>query len=167
MDPRLDFIYRRRSIRKYQDRPLEPALIEELLRAAMAAPSASNSQPWRFIVVTDPDVREQLRDRHPSGELCASSTAVFVLYGDPEHVMLQQDLAAATQNLLLAASTLGLGACWLGMRDERQPPVKELLGIPDELFVVSMIAVGYPAEEKEARTQYDADKIMWQRYNGS
>ena len=167
MDPRLNFIYQRRSIRRYQQRPLDPSIIEELLKAAMASPSAKDGQPWRFIVITDQAVKDQLISRHPSGELCAACAAVFVLYGDPVQVMLQQDLAAATQNLLLAASALGLGACWLGMRSERQQPVIELLEIPPDQFIVSMVTVGWPAEQKEARTQYDPAKVFQQKYGSS
>jgi nitroreductase len=166
MDPRLELIYRRRSIRRFARGELEPETITELLRAAMAAPSAKNGQPWQFIVVTDRQALEEMRERHPSGYLAAECAALFVILGPGEHILLDQDLANATQNLLLAAAGLGLGACWMGMRAERQPPVKQYLGIPEDMRVVSMVAVGYPAEDKEPRTNYDESKVHWQKYGG-
>ncbi len=166
MDQRLELIYRRRSIRRFARGGLEPETITELLRAAMAAPSAKNEQPWEFIVVTDREALEEMRERHPSGFLAAQCAALFVLFGPADRILLDQDLAAATENLLLAAAGLGLGACWLGMRAERQPPVKEYLGIPEDMRVVSMVAVGQPAEDKEPRTNYDESKVHWQRYGG-
>ena len=165
MDQRLDFIYKRRSIRSYENKPLADGVIEELLKAAMAAPSAKNGQPWEFIVVTDEALLAELPERHPSGHLAKEAGTLIVIFGDPDE-QLAHDLSAATQNLLLAASTLGLGTCWLGMRAERHPPIKDLLGIPEGMFIVSMIAVGQPAEQKEPRTQYDASKVHWQKYEG-
>lgn len=164
MDPRLELIYRRRSIRRFKRGGLEHETIHELLEAAMAAPSAKNGQPWEFIVVTDPAAKEEMRARHPSGYLAADCAALFVVLGPDEHILLDQDLANATENLLLAAAGLGLGACWMGMRPERQPPVKEFLGIPADKRVVSMVAVGHPAEDKEPRTNYDETKVHWQKY---
>lgn len=166
MDPRLELLYKRRSIRRFRRGELPPEIIEELLKAAMAAPSAKNERPWEFIVVTDREAKEALRSRHPSGYLAGDCAALFVILGPAEHVMLDQCLAAATENLLLAAVGLDLGACWMGMRAERQPPVKEYLGIPDDKRVVSMVAVGVPAEEKEPHTNYDETKIHWQKYGG-
>ncbi|HES58473.1 MAG TPA: nitroreductase family protein [Firmicutes bacterium] len=166
MDTRLALIYRRRSIRRFERGELDHETIIELLKAAMAAPSAKNERPWEFIVVTERQALEDMRQRHPSGYLAAECAALFVLFGPAERIMLDQDLAAATENLLLAAAGLGLGACWMGMRAERQPPVKQYLGIPDDMRVVSMVAVGHPAEEKQPRTSYDETKVHWQKYGG-
>lgn len=166
MDPRLEIIYRRRSIRRFRRGELAPQTINELLMAAMAAPSAKNGQPWEFIVVTDADAKEAMRERHPSGYLAAECAALFVVLGPADHILLDQDLAAATQNLLVAAAGMELGACWLGMREERQPPVREFLEIPDDKRVVSMVAVGHPAEDKDPRTNFDDTKVHWQKYGG-
>ena len=165
MDPRLNFIYRRRSIRKYHLSELAPEVIEELLKAAMAAPSAKNGQPWEFIVLTDSTLLAEVLERHPSGYLARDAGTLFVMLGDPDE-QLAHDLSAATQNLLLAATALGLGSCWLGMREERHPPIKELLDIPAGKYLISMVAVGKPAEEQPARTQYDPAKVHWQKYGG-
>lgn len=165
MDPRLDFIFRRRSIRAYETSLLGQEAIEELLKAAMAAPSAMNQQPWEFIVVTDPEILAELPGRHPSGKLAKEAGTLFVIFGDPKE-QLAHDLSAATQNLMLAAAALGLGSCWLGMREERHPPIKDLLNIPDGKYIISMVAVGQPTEIKEPRTQYDPAKVHWQKFGG-
>lgn len=166
MDPRLSILYARRSIRRYQDKALPDELIDELLRAAMAAPSANNKQPWEFVVLTDPWLRRQMSRHHPHAAFASEAGAVFVLFGDPARRLLDHDLSAATENLLIAAAGLGLGACWCGMPEERQEPVRELCGIPPGRHIVSVVAVGYPAEDKPPRTQYDPAKVHWQRYGG-
>ncbi len=164
MDPRLEILYKRRSIRAYDDQPLTKGQIEELLRAAMAAPSAKNGQPWEFVVLTERDVLIEISKRHPHAAFAAECSAAIVVFGDPSHIHLEQDLAAATENLLIAAAGMGLGTCWCGMREERQPPIKELCGLPEEKFIVSLVTVGYPKEEKPPRTNYDGSKVHWGKY---
>jgi nitroreductase len=164
MDERLEIIYARRSIRAFKRDPLPPALIEELLRAAMAAPSAANRQPWRFLVVTDQKTRQRLADAHPNAQFAAQSPAVIFVFGEPVGELFDQDLAAATENLLVAAAGLGLGACWCGVTDERRPRLHAATGIPPELRIVTMVCVGYPAEQKEPRSQYDAAKVYYEQY---
>ncbi len=166
MDKRLNIIYARRSIRRFTAEPLGDELIEELLRAAMAAPSANNRQPWRFLVVTDEALRRQLAEAHPHAAFAAEAAAVFIIYGEKAGELFEQDLAAATENLLIAAAGLGLGACWCGVTDARRPGIHQATGIPRSLEIVSMICVGHPAEHKEPRSQYDPARVSWQRHQG-
>lgn len=158
----LDCIYKRRSIRKFTDAPVEDALLEQLLRAAMAAPSAMNMKPWRFVVVRDSERLERLRAVMPFGKMFAG-TAISVC-GDLRSIrrvvtenFWQQDCSAATENLLIAASALGLGAVWCGVTPiaRLQKAVSSVLELPEGVLPLNVILVGYPAEDKAARTQYD------------
>lgn len=111
----LDFIYKRRSIRKYKPDAIPDELITEMLEAAMAAPSASNAQPWEFVVVRDPKTRRALSEVHQYAGMAADAPVVMVVLGDANNYWMQQDCAAATENLLLAAANLGLGTVWVGI----------------------------------------------------
>lgn len=158
MDSRLDFIFSRRSIRQYTGEPASVSDIESLLQAGMAAPSASNRKPWQFVAVTDTRTLEQLAQDHPYGEMLAGAAVGIAVCGDPAvSDWWVQDCSAATENILIAAVGLGLGAVWLGChgRPQREQAVRDVLGIPDHIGVLSLISIGYPAEDKEARTQYD------------
>lgn len=167
----LNFIYKRRSIRKFTDAPVEDALIEQLLRAAMAAPSAMNLNPWRFVVIRDPQRLERLRKALPFARMNAP-TAISVC-GDVRSLrrmvsenFWQQDCSAATENLLLAASALGLGAVWCGVTPiaRLQKAVSAVLELPEGVLPLNLVFIGYPAEEKPARTQYDPALVFLDTY---
>lgn len=167
MDSRLDIIFARRSIRQYTGQPISEADIENLLQAGMAAPSASNRKPWRFVAVTDRNMLEQLAHDHPYGKMLAKAAVGIAVCGDPSvSDWWVQDCSAATENILIGAVALGLGAVWLGChgRPEREQVVRDVLGIPHHIGVLSLISIGYPAEDKEARTQYDPAHIHRDRW---
>lgn len=166
MDPRLNLLYARRSIRRFRPEPVPHDTLIELVTAAMAAPSAHDARPWEFIVITDQRLKDQIKDCHPYARFADEAGAVIVVFGDPAKSLLEHSLAAATQNILLAATGLGLGSCWCGMSAERQAPVREITGIPPGKWIVSLVCVGYAAEEKEPRTHYEASRVHWQRYGG-
>lgn len=158
----IDLIFARRSIRAYTDEPLIDEEIDLLLKAAMAAPSASNIKPWHFVVIRDPARLQALADLHPHGKMLARAALAVAVCGVPgESRYWVQDCSAATENLLLAATALGLGAVWLGVhpRPEREGPIGEALGVPAGVGVLCLIAIGNPAEEKPARTQYDPARV--------
>jgi nitroreductase len=162
VDDRLEAIFARRSIRKYTNEPVDEADIESLLQAAMAAPSASNQKPWHFVVITDRAKLKALAAAHPYGKMLARAAVAVAVCGDPRiSNWWVQDCAAATENILIAAAGLGLGAVWLGChgRPEREEAVRRILGIPREVGVLSLLSVGHPGEEKEARTQYDPARV--------
>ena len=164
MDPRLNLIYSRRSVRRFTGEPLDEDALTELMKAAMSAPSAKNAQPWHFVVVTDEHLRHAIATNHPFAPFAKTAGAVVVVCGEGGYELLQHDLAAATQNLLLAATGLGLGACWCGMTAERQPAVRTLLRIPEAYAICSLVCIGRPAEEHPARTQFNPQRIhseMW------
>jgi nitroreductase len=163
MDKRLDLIFRRRSIRRYQTKPIDRKDMRILLEAGMAAPSASNLKPWHFVTVTNRDRLKALADAHPYGKMLAKAALAIAVCADPSISgrYWEQDCSAATENVLLGASALGLGTVWLGChpREERKTAIRKVLGIPDSIQILSLISVGYPAEEKEVRTQYDETRV--------
>ena len=162
MDERLDIIFSRRSIRAYTDEPVEEEDIRSLLEAGMAAPSASNRKPWHFVVVTDRQVLRALADSHPYGKMIAEAAVGIAVCGETAvSDWWMQDCTAATENILLAVTGLGMGGVWLGChaRPEREKAVRDVLGIPKELGVLSLLSIGHPAEQKPARTQYDPARV--------
>ncbi|MDP2401390.1 MAG: nitroreductase family protein [Actinomycetota bacterium] len=156
----LECIGTRRSIRRYTDEPVAPEHVDTLLAAAMAAPSAGNQQPWRFIVVTDAAMRERMAATSPYAAMLPSAPLAVVICGDTSDLrhpdMWQHDCAAATQNMLLAAHAIGLGAVWLGFYPhiERSEPLAALLGIPHGIYPMAVVAIGHPAEEKEPSNRH-------------
>jgi nitroreductase len=164
----VDIILSRRSIRKYTDKPVSDEMMTSLLEAGMAAPSSRNLKPWHFVAVTSRETLDRLAEAHPHGKMLFTATAAIAVCGQidisPDYWI--QDCSAATENILVAAAALGLGTCWLGMhpREDRLEAVGSVLGIPDGIGILSLIAVGHPAEEKEARTQYDGERVHRERW---
>jgi nitroreductase len=161
----LKAIFTRRSIRKYSGGTVTDEQLEVLLRAAMHAPSARNKQPWHFVVITDKDILYKLGGTHPYGKMLMDAGAAIVTCGDKTieemDSYLLQNCSAATQNLLLAAHDLGLGAVWLGLhpREDRISSLKAILKFPDHILPVSMISLGSPDEVKEGDDRFLADRI--------
>jgi len=165
MDDCLQVIMRRRSIRKFTGEPIPKETIIMALKAAMAAPSGMNRQPWSFLVVTKKETITSLCRAHSHASFGVDAGAVILPFGVKEgQKWFEQDMAAATENLLIALANLGLGATWCGMDEDRQHDIRPLVGLPDDEFVFALIPVGIPAEEKPARTQYDEDRVHWNEY---
>ncbi len=167
----LDTIFARRSIRKYQEKPVEIEKIESLLKAAMAAPSAMNIKPWEFVVVTDPDKLSSIRASLMFGKINAPMAIVVCgnmsFFKHPGATMFWlQDCSAATQNILLAAVDLGLGTVWCGVHPIFifTKRIAGILKLPKHVKPLNVIYVGYPAEEKPPRTQYNPDRVHWESY---
>jgi nitroreductase len=167
MDKRLSMIFSRRSIRVYTDEPVSDQDVRSLLEAGMAAPSGSNRKPWHFVVVRDREVLQALARAHPFGKMIGHAAVGIAVCGDPGvSDWWVQDCTAATENILIAVAGLGLGGVWLGChgRPEREQAVREVLGIPQRIGVLSLLSIGHPAEEKEARTQYDPARLHEDRW---
>jgi nitroreductase len=134
----------------------------------MAAPSSSNLKPWHYIVVTDRATLDNLAQVHPHGKMLFDAPLCIAVCGDSSVSAgyWVQDCSAATENLLLAAVALGLGAVWLGVhpKHERVKAIRTILGIPDQVVPLNLISIGYPAEEKEARTQFDSARVHSERW---
>lgn len=159
-------IFERRSIRRYTDKQVPWEMIEQLLRAGMAAPSAGNQQPWQFIVISDKEIMLEIPKVHPYAEMLKESGAnAIVVCGDlgmEKHKgYWVQDCSAATENILLAAQALGLGAVWLGVHpvEDRIEGLRRILAIPDQVIPLCVIAFGFPAEKKAPVDRYDEARI--------
>jgi len=160
----LDFICCRRSVRRFQKKPVPEELLEVLMKAAMAAPSGNNAQPWEFVIVRHPQIKEELARVHSWVYMAAEAPAVIVVLGDKSSIWWRDDCAAATENLLLAAANLGLGAVWCGIKENDAPVVRKILGIPSSLDVLCIVPLGYPAEKPSPNTKYRKGKVHWDRY---
>ena len=168
MDERLQIVFSRRSIRQYTDQPVSEADITSLLEAGMAAPSAMNKRPWHLVAVSDKQVIQTIAQSPPYSRTLPGAALIIVVCGDPSvSDWWLQDCTLATQNILIAATALGLGSVFLGCHGKavREDPIRQALGIPDEIRMASVLCIGHPAEEKEPRTQYDpsqAHRNQWQ-----
>ncbi|MBR3760211.1 MAG: nitroreductase family protein [Ruminococcus sp.] len=160
-------IFERISVRKYQDKSVEADKIEQILKAAMAAPSASNQQPWEFYVVTDKEKIRQLSKISPYAA-CAENAPLIIVpcYRTKglrwnETVLL--DLSAATENMLLEVTSLGLGGVWLcaAPLEERMTRTEAVLEIPADLRAFALIAVGYPAESRTQQNRFDENRVHY------
>jgi nitroreductase len=155
-------ILSRRSIRKYEARPVPQDVVNNLLKAAMAAPSANNLQPWQFVVVTERSLLDAIPVFHPHAAMLKEAPLAILVCGEPESSRYwQQDCGAATENILLAAHALRLGAVWLGLfpREDRVKGVRELLKVPEPIIPMALIAIGYAAEEKAPSDRYNEAKV--------
>ena len=172
MNTKLKALFARRSIRKFEDKEVEEALVQDLLEAAMAAPSACCKDPWHFIVSKDANLLARIAGGLPNGPMLTDAGVGFVVCGDlnvahdGQLSYMLQDCSAAIENLLLAADKLGLGAVWLGVhpREERIAHVRALFDLPSNIVPISAVAVGWPAEKKDARTRYDDSKVHREKW---
>jgi len=167
----MDAILARRSIRRYQEKEVETEKLELLLQAAMAAPSAMNIKPWEFVVVTKPENLEEIRSFSPLGKYYAPAAIVVCgntsFFKHPKASRFWvQDCCAATENILIEAVELGLGTVWLGVHPIKRftDRVSRILNLPEHVLPLNVILIGYPAEDKTARTQYNPNRVHWEHY---
>ena len=162
----LDTILARRSIRKFTAEPVTAEQVRRLLEAAMAAPSGHNKQPWRFVTVTRRETLDALADVHRWAQMLREAPLCIVVCAETESEFWPQDCGAATENILLAATEMGLGSVWCGVapHEHLARPVRELLGIPPQIAPFCLIAVGHPAEQKEPRTQWHDEFVHAERW---
>ena len=169
-----DAIATRTSIRMFdKSRPVGEDLIERMLRAAMAAPTAVNKQPWEFVVVTDKATLDALSKVHPNARIENGATLVIAVCGATDNGLdgrakeyWIQDCSAATENLLLAAHGLGLGAVWCGVypMDERIAPISQILSIPDGYMPLNLVTIGYPAQHPAPKDKWNPSKVHRERW---
>ncbi len=170
----IENIMTRTSIRQYKDQPVEQEKIDIMLKAAMAAPTAVNLQPWHFIVITDKQTIGLLSGRQPT-----NAPLLIALCGDTDKTTMPdgksklpdfwvQDVSAATENLLLAAHALGLGAVWTGVYPitERTAEVANVLNCPSNIIPLAVVRVGYPDEAPEPKNKFKEENISYNKFGG-
>lgn len=162
----MDNIYHRVSIRRYQDRPVEPEKTEAILRAAMQAPSAANQQPWEFYVVTNKETLKSLSEASIYGKMTADAPiAIVAAYRTdcyaPGYAPI--DLAIAMENLWLETDAQGLGGVWIGIAPEehKMQAVETILHLPENQRAFALFPYGYPAEERTQLDRFDESKIHY------
>jgi nitroreductase len=167
----MEAILSRRSTRKYKPEAVPKELMDELLNAAMNAPSAGNEQPWYFIVIQNRKILDEIPKFHPFANCLKESPQAIVVCADlkllkhPEPWW-AQDCSAATENILIAAYAKGLGARWVGVYpiEDRINGMKELLGLPQEIIPVCIVAIGYPAEKTPFESRYQSSRVRYNRW---
>jgi len=162
----LDVIKTRRSIRRYKSINISDDVIHQLIDAAHYAPSADNIQPWEFIIVKDKRAKEQLAKTHAWSDFVKDAPVCIVVLGNeeasPSYFLI--DATCATENLLLAAHTLNLGACWVAVYDSYNPSfesyMRTVLNVPQHLRIIAMVPIGYPNEKLAPRNLREISKIV-------
>ncbi|AER66093.1 nitroreductase [Thermovirga lienii DSM 17291] len=161
----LDVILSRRSIRSYENKPLNDTIFEHLLKAAMTAPSAHNQQPWEFVIIDERKLLDQIPEFHPYSKMLLGAPAAILVCGNKNYIkdedLWPQDCAAATENILLAATALQLGSVWLGVYPKRDlmEGLSKLLNLPENIIPFSLVALGFPAKTKEPANRYDPSRV--------
>jgi nitroreductase len=160
----MEVIRTRRSVRKYQDKPIAKELLETIVDAGRLAATARNEQPWEFIVVTDPQLKAQVAAATDHGKFIAQAAAMIAVFCKDCKYFLE-DGSAATQNILLAAHGLGIGSCWIaGDKKDYAPEVADILGVPAGFRLISLVALGYPAEQPQKAKRPLSEVLHWERF---
>jgi nitroreductase len=163
-------ILTRTSVRVYQDKAVDSKKIERLLRAGMAAPSAADKRPWHFVVITDPEKLSGLATANPNAGFAKKAPLAIVVCGDMSKALEGggrdfwiQDCSAASENILLEAHAMGLGAVWTGTypSKERCEAVAKVLNLPDHLVPLNTIVIGYPANEVQPKDKWDKSNVTY------
>ncbi|MGA2621971.1 MAG: nitroreductase family protein [Thermoguttaceae bacterium] len=166
----LEAIRTRRSIRTYLDQPVPEDLIQKLLAAAMQAPSARNQQPWQWVVIDDRAILAKIPTIMPNAAMAAGAPLAILVCGDLDLEKSEgywvEDCAAATQNMLLAAHALGLGAVWCGVypREARMEGLRRLVGLPENVIAHSLVVLGYAAEQVPPADRYRPERVRRNRW---
>ena len=163
----MEAIFKRISVRKFEEKPVEEEKVERILRAAMAAPSAGNQQPWEYFVVRDRGTIRRLSQCSPYSGCADGAPLVIVPCLRTEGLMFPElgdiDLAITTENMLLEVTELGLGAVWLAVAPfaDRMEKADAALGTGDRLHAFALVPVGYPAENRPQQDRYDESRIHY------
>ncbi|MGA2479498.1 MAG: nitroreductase family protein [Spirochaetia bacterium] len=166
----MNVIFERRSIRKYTDEPVPIEKLFDFVKAGMSAPSAGNQQPWHFITITDRSLLQKIPEFHPHSRMLKDAPAAICVCGDPaleKHPgFWLQDCAAATENILLEITAQGYGGVWIGVYpvEDRISNLRRLLGIPENIVPFCLISLGRPAERKEPKDLFRADRVHLEKW---
>lgn len=165
-------IIMRVSVRRYSDKPASSEQISAILHAAMSAPTGVNKQPWEFVVIDDPELLKQLADALPYAKMTAQAPVAIVVCGNKDRflpgvdeVLWEQDLSAASENILLAAHAIGLGGVWTCIypHEERIAPVRSILNLPDNLIPFNLIPIGHPLTDHSPMDKWHPDRVHQNR----
>lgn len=163
-------IMSRRSIRKYSMDPIDKEVIGAILDAADAAPCARGLRSWHFIVIDDRSILDRVPDFHPYSQMILKAPLAILVCGDtsvePNEGYWVQNCSAATENILLAATSMDIGSVWLGIypRDQRMNDIRELIQVPENIIPFSLVVLGKPLELKEPHGKYNRSRAHWNHW---
>ncbi len=164
----LESIFNRKSVRTYEDRPVEKEKLDTLVRAGMAAPSSRDRRPWEFIIVTDRDKLNTLAQGLPFAKMLTNTHQAIIVCGDTikSDNSWFLDCSAAAQNILIAAESMGLGATWTAAfpYHDRIQIVRETLNLPDHIIPLNVIPIGYPAGDEKPKNKYNKEQIHYNEW---
>lgn len=163
-NPVLEAIFSRRSVREFEETGIEPALVRKVLEAGIWAPSGLNNQPWRFAVVTDPEMIARFEPLTRYSRVVRSSRVLIPVFVDRDamyhEVKDHQAMGACIENMLLAAHSLGLGAVWLGEIIKSETEIRKLLGLGDQLELMAVLAMGWPVKKQRSSTRKPLAELL-------
>lgn len=168
----LTVIHSRKSVRQYTEQKVERDMLEILVRAGMAAPTAVNRQPWAFIAIDSREILDFLSEELGGNKILKAAPSAIVVCGDLNKALQNlpdywvQDCSAATQNILLAAEGVGLGAVWIGIfpREERIKAVSKVCRLPENLIPLNVIAIGCPTGVEQPKDKWKPENVFWNTY---
>jgi nitroreductase len=169
----IEAIMTRRSMRKYTAQQVSDEIVTRLLQAGMAAPSAANEQPWHFVVIKERSLLNKVPSFHPHSHMLKEAALAILVCEDPSLEVVRGrgmlDCSAATENILLAAHALGLGAVWLGIYpvEERMAGMRNLLNIPSQVIPVALVSIGYPDEKLRKEDRFKPERVHSNRWMGT
>ncbi|HON45624.1 MAG: nitroreductase family protein [Planctomycetes bacterium] len=168
-------IFTRKSVRAYTDQPIEKEILVQLLKAGMAAPTACNSQPWSFVVITEKETLTAISQGMQYWQMLPTAAASIIVCGVPSKSMALpgvgreywiQDCSAALQNIMLEAESHKIGSVWLGCypNQERVDHIRKVLDIPKDIIPFGVISLGYPLKEEKAKDKFKEENIHWEKW---
>lgn len=171
----IDCIMTRASVRSYTDRQVEDSIVNKILRAGMAAPTAANQQPWHFVVITEQNLKDSITASFKYAKMVEGCSFAVVVCGDmdnlfngdmPDGGFWVQDCSAASENMLLAAHALGIGGVWCGIYPlkDREERLSSILNLPSNLTPLNVMAFGYPSQPAAPKDKWDSAKIHYNAY---
>ena len=169
----LDIIHQRKSVRNFTDQKVSKDQLETIVKAGMAAPTAVNKQPWAFVAIDDRATLDKLGDKLPYAKMLKQATSAIVVCGDLnktlkgwEEIFWVQDCSAATQNILLAAEAMGLGAVWTAAypAKDREKSVIDILNLPKHIIPLCVIPIGYPTGKDKPKDKWKPENLHWQKW---
>ncbi len=168
-----EVIHRRSSVRDYTTQKVSKEILEKLVRAGMAAPSAMNKQPWSFIIVDEREILDAFAEQLPTSAMAKKAAAAILVCGDLEKAgegWLQQywiqDCSAASQNILLAITESGLGGVWTSVypAEDRMEKVAQILNLPEHIVPLNIIPLGYPSQPDQPKNKWKPENVRWNKW---
>ncbi|WP_026486490.1 nitroreductase family protein [Caldanaerobius polysaccharolyticus] len=162
----IELLKTRRSVRAFIDKPIPKEVLEDIVDCGRLAPSGRNGQPWHFVVITDKDALRYISEQATYGKFIKDAAACIIVYCEKDNNHHLEDGAAATENIIIAAKAYGIGTCWVAGYDRTyEQAINKYLGIPENLRMISIIPMGYPAAEPRMPQKRSLDEVIhWERY---